>query len=117
MVSESRREGLPKEWVDDDMAAGFRALGDIKRLKMVYLLSHLGGLKGATVGQLQDHLHIPTQSVVSHHLRELVLAGLVKRVSQGKENHYEVVEEALAWNASVLLELIVKEGIENDSYD
>ncbi|WP_207483871.1 ArsR/SmtB family transcription factor [Arenibaculum pallidiluteum] len=59
----------------DQAAARLEALGHATRLAVYRLLVRAGG-EGMAVGDIQERLGIPL-STLSHHLRKLVLTGLV----------------------------------------
>ena len=59
----------------DDAAAHLEALGNPTRLKIYRALIRAGGA-GLAVGRLQEKLKI-APSTLSHHIKALVVAGLV----------------------------------------
>jgi ArsR family transcriptional regulator len=61
----------------DDAAARLEALGNPTRLAVYRLLVRAGDA-GMTVGRIQDKLQIAA-STLSHHLKALVLVGLVEQ--------------------------------------
>ncbi|KQT08470.1 MAG: ArsR/SmtB family transcription factor [Bradyrhizobium sp.] len=65
----------------DDAAARLEALGNRTRLQ-IYRALVRAGHAGMPVGRLQDKLKIPA-STLSHHIKALVLVGLV---SQSRES-------------------------------
>ena len=68
-----------------DVALLCRALGDSNRLQIIQMLS--GGEKCAC--KLLDDLHI-TQSTLSHHMKLLCDAGVVRGRKEGKWVHYSI---------------------------
>ena len=68
---------------DDQAAAAFSALGHENRVQVMRLLVQ-AGLNGLTVGQMRDALGVPA-TTFAHHLKALVLAGLVKQEKDGRE--------------------------------
>jgi DNA-binding transcriptional ArsR family regulator len=64
----------------DDAAAHLEALGNPTRLKIYRTLIRAGGV-GMPVGRLQDKLKI-APSTLSHHIKALVVAGLVTQVRE-----------------------------------
>ena len=72
-------------------AARFRALGDETRLR---LLRHLADGE-RNVGELMA-LTALGQSLISHHLRALREAGLVRDRRDGRWVYYSIVDQALA---------------------
>lgn len=67
-------------------AAKFKALGDEKRLQIMYELCQRGK---TCVCDLQDVLDVP-QSSLSYHLKILVETGLILRETQGTWSYYEL---------------------------
>jgi DNA-binding transcriptional ArsR family regulator len=65
----------------DDAAAHLEALGNPTRLK-VYRALVRAGEPGLPVGRLQDKLRI-APSTLSHHIKTLMTAGLVRQVREG----------------------------------
>lgn len=65
----------------DDAAAHLEALGNPTRLKIYRALIRVGGA-GMAVGGLQDRLKI-APSTLSHHIKSLVVVGLVTQVREG----------------------------------
>ncbi|WP_027362847.1 ArsR/SmtB family transcription factor [Desulfospira joergensenii] len=57
-------------------------LGHTTRLSIFRYLVKVGG-QGASVGQIQEKLGIPG-STLSHHIRRLVAAGLIKQVRESR---------------------------------
>lgn len=84
--------------LDDPTAARlaqmFKALGDPTRVKLVSLIASASG-EEACVCDLQDHVEL-SQPTVSHHLKQLVDAGLLTREQRGKWAYYRIVDQALA---------------------
>jgi DNA-binding transcriptional ArsR family regulator len=64
-------------------AKGYAAAGSASRLGVLLLLVKAGE-EGLTVGQIGSDLGI-APSTLAHHLRHLVLAGLVNQEKQGRE--------------------------------
>lgn len=82
------------------LARVFKALGDPTRVRLVSLVAaHDGG--EACVCDLVDTVGL-SQPTVSHHLKQLVDAGLLTREQRGKWAYYRVVETALTALASSL---------------
>jgi ArsR family transcriptional regulator len=75
------------------MARVFRALGDPTRVRLLSLIAaHQGG--EACVCDLTEPVGL-SQPTVSHHLKQLVDAGLIIREQRGKWAYYQVVQPAL----------------------
>lgn len=93
----------------DDAAARLEALGNPTRLRLYRTLVRAGA-RGLSVGRLQAKLDIAA-STLSHHLKSLVVVGLVTQTREGTtlvcHANYEVmrgllgylVEECCAENA------------------
>lgn len=77
----------------ESMAAGFKALADPTRLR---LLSHIAarGCESVCACDLLDVVDI-SQPTVSHHLKRLVDAGLLTREQSGRWAYYTVARDAL----------------------
>lgn len=76
------------------LARVFKALGDPTRVRLLSLIAaHQGG--EACVCDLTEPVGL-TQPTVSHHMRQLVEAGLVTREQRGRWAYYRVVPETLA---------------------
>jgi ArsR family transcriptional regulator, arsenate/arsenite/antimonite-responsive transcriptional repressor len=90
--------------VDDATAAQlahlFKALGDPTRVKLVSLIAASDGAE-ACVCDLQTHVEL-SQPTVSHHLKQLVDAGLITRQQRGKWAYYRIVNTTLAGMAQAL---------------
>ena len=82
------------------LAQMFKALGDPTRVKLVSLIASADGAE-ACVCDLQDHVDL-SQPTVSHHLKQLVDAGLISREQRGKWAYYRIVSDTLAGLAQAL---------------
>ena len=80
-------------------AALFKALGDPTRVRIVNLLAR--NPESVCVCELTPTLGL-SQPTVSHHLKKLVQAGLLRREQRGVWAFYSLDREALARAASVL---------------
>jgi ArsR family transcriptional regulator len=80
-------------------AAAFRALADPARVQIVNLLAT--GPAAVCVCQLVEPLGL-AQPTVSHHLKKLLVAGLVSRERRGTWAYYSLNREALAQVRSLL---------------
>lgn len=76
------------------LARGFRALSDPTRVRLLSLIAAAEGGE-ACICDLTDPVGL-TQSTVSHHMKQLVDAGLVAREQRGKWAYYRVIPAALA---------------------
>ena len=82
------------------LARIFKALGDPTRVRLLSLIAaHDGG--EACVCELTDPVGL-AQPTVSHHLKQLVDAGLITREQHGKWAYYRVVDAALTALADTL---------------
>jgi DNA-binding transcriptional ArsR family regulator len=77
----------------DHHAAQLSALGHPVRLKVLRFVVQAGD-DGAVAGQIQDHVDLPA-STLSHHLKRLVDAGLLKTWGEGTFHHYAADYAAL----------------------
>ena len=86
---------------DPTVASALKVLGDPARLRIVQLLAVNGAVCACD-------LEVPlglSQPTVSHHLRQLVEAGLLEREKRGTWAFYRVVDEALGAVGATLAEL------------
>lgn len=75
------------------LARMFKALGDPTRVRLLSLIAaHADG--EACICDLTDPVGL-SQPTVSHHMKQLVGAGLVTREQRGKWAFYRVVEQTL----------------------
>lgn len=75
------------------LARIFKALGDPTRVRLLSLIAaHTDG--EACVCDLTDPVGL-SQPTVSHHLKQLVEAGLITREQRGKWGYYRVAQTAL----------------------
>src|SRR4249920_4055372 len=78
----------------DVLAAGFKALSDPARLRLISLVAaHADG--EACICDLTEPVGL-SQPTVSHHMKQLADAGLVTREQRGKWAYYRIVDDALA---------------------
>jgi ArsR family transcriptional regulator len=76
-----------------EMEAVLKALADRHRLRIVNLLLRAGG-EPVCVCEVQPLLGL-SQGTVSHHLKQLVEAGLIQRESRGTYSYFSLVPGAL----------------------
>lgn len=77
----------------DRLAHMFKALGDPTRVRLLSLIAaHQDG--EACICDLTEPVGL-SQPTVSHHMKQLVDAGLVAREQRGKWAYYRVVDETL----------------------
>jgi ArsR family transcriptional regulator len=82
------------------LAAIFKALSDPTRVRLLSMIAaHEHG--EACVCDLTEPVGL-SQPTVSHHLKQLVLAGLITREQRGKWAYYRVVDSALGTLADTL---------------
>lgn len=74
-------------------AAVFKALGDPHRVQIVNLLAASGD--AVCVCDLTPALGI-SQPTVSHHLKKLLTAGLIRRDQRGTWSYYSLDDDAIA---------------------
>lgn len=85
-----------------DIATGFKALGDPHRVAILHLLAVVG--QPVCVVDIERHIDL-AQSTISHHLKSLVEAGVLRREPQGRWSYYSIVDERIAQLAAGLGEL------------
>lgn len=81
-------EDLPNEELLYDLADLFKTFGDTTRIKILYALMN-GGLN---VGEIATTIGV-SQSAVSHQLRQLKQARLVKFTRDGKNVTYSLADD------------------------
>ena len=90
--------------IDNDaahrLATVFKALADPARVKLLSLIA-AGDRGEACICDLTSPLDL-TQPTVSHHMKQLVDAGLVSREQRGKWAYYRVNESALTRVAQLI---------------
>lgn len=75
------------------LAAMFKALGDPTRVRLLSLIAAQPD-REACICDLVEPVGL-SQPTVSHHMKQLVAAGLVVREQRGKWAFYRIVEETL----------------------
>lgn len=75
------------------LAAGFKALADPTRVRLLSLIATADGGE-ACICDLTDAVGL-SQPTVSHHMKQLVEAGLASREQRGKWAFYRVEPQAL----------------------
>lgn len=78
--------------IAEDLAVGFKALGDPHRVAVIDLL--LRATEPVCVVDIERHLPL-AQSTVSYHLKFLVDAGVLDRERRGRWMYYTVRPERL----------------------
>lgn len=64
-----------------------QALGDETRQHLILEMIRIGNCQGVRVGEITQHTHL-SRPAVSHHLKVLKEAGLVKVRREGTKNYY-----------------------------
>ena len=85
--------GALDEGAAERLARTFKALGDPTRVRLLSLIA-AGPDREACVCDLTAPVGL-SQSTVSHHLKQLVEAGLITREQRGKWAYYRLVPAAL----------------------
>lgn len=86
----------------EQLARSFKALGDPTRVRLLSLIAAADGGE-ACICDLTAPVGL-SQPTVSHHMKQLVDAGLITREQRGKWAYYTVVRSALSRLASALTE-------------
>lgn len=82
------------------LARVFKALGDRTRVRLLSLIAAQEGAE-ACVCDLTGPVGL-SQPTVSHHLKQLVDVGLLRREQRGRWSYYRVVDDALERAADAL---------------
>ena len=85
--------GVLDEEAAERIARVFRALGDRHRVRLLSLIAAADGGE-ACICDLTEPVGL-SQPTVSHHMKQLVKAGLITREQRGKWAYYRVVPGAL----------------------
>jgi ArsR family transcriptional regulator len=83
-----------------------KALADPRRMA---LLEAIGSEREYSCQKLCSHAGV-TKGTVSHHVRELLRAGLIEERKEGQYAFYEVRREVLAAYAAELLRRVARNG-------
>jgi ArsR family transcriptional regulator len=78
--------------LDAEAAPLFKALADPAR---VHIVEMLGAVPDLCVCDFEEPLGL-SQATVSHHLKKLLYAGIVRRERRGTWSHYSIDTERLA---------------------
>lgn len=100
-------EPLASEVVED-LAVGFKALGDPHRVAVVDLLLRAG--EPVCVVDIERHLPL-AQSTVSYHLKFLVDAGVLDRERRGRWMYYTVRPQRLRQLQKALAGFVGTSGV------
>ena len=93
-------DGVVTDEVADTLAKMFKALGDPARVKLISLIAASPDAE-ACLCDLTEPVGL-SQSTVSHHMKQLVEAGLATREQRGRWAYYSVQGNALTTLASAL---------------
>ncbi|NVM19796.1 MAG: winged helix-turn-helix transcriptional regulator [Candidatus Lokiarchaeota archaeon] len=96
------RKELKEEKFFDDFTEFFSALANKKRVMILNILKK----KDRCVCEIEAVLD-ESQPAISHHLRILEKAGLIKGWKKGKFTHYDVVEEKLKLCVNLLINKLI----------
>lgn len=83
-----------------ELARMFKALGDPTRVRLLSMIAARAGGE-ACVCDLTEPVGL-SQPTVSHHMKQLVDAGLVTREQRGKWAYYALVPDTLAMLSGIL---------------
>ena len=93
-------------------ATRFRALGDETRLRLLEELT----AGECNVAELMERMGLG-QSLISHHLRSLREAGLVRDRRDGRWVYYTIADHALAATRLTIYEIERRQAIERDGVE
>ena len=96
------REKLKDEKFFDDLTEFFSALANKKRVMILNILKK----KDRCVCEIEAVLD-ESQPAISHHLRILEKAGLIRGWKKGKFTHYDVIEEKLKLSVNLLINKLI----------
>lgn len=102
-VVDEVRAHLPKEYLLDDLAEVFKVFGDKTRMKILYIL-HEKELCVCDIAQLLDM----NQSAISHQLKVLKQAKLIKNRREGKQMYYSLADDHVHTILSMGMEHIME---------
>ena len=92
-----------------DIAEVFKVFGDSTRIKIIFCLAK----KELCVYDIADMINV-TQSAVSHQLRVLKQAKLVKYRKDGKQVYYSLADRHVQIMFNMALEHVIEGGEKND---
>lgn len=95
------------------LARIFKALGDPTRVRLLSMIAAQSGAE-ACVCDLIEPVGL-SQPTVSHHMKQLVDAGLVTREQRGKWAYYAIVPETLEMLSRVLDPETLQTGVGSSS--
>lgn len=88
------------------------ALGDENRQHLVLTMMQMGECRGVRVGAITEKTHL-SRPAVSHHLKILKEAGLVRVRREGTKNYYYFDADQEAMNSLIDMILHAKNIMEN----
>ncbi|MBQ4284475.1 MAG: winged helix-turn-helix transcriptional regulator [Lachnospira sp.] len=97
------RAHMPEEYLLDDLAEVFKVFGDKTRMKILYIL-HERELCVCDIAQLLDM----NQSAISHQLKVLKQAKLIKNRRDGKQMYYSLADDHVHTILSMGMEHIME---------
>ena len=105
MIKPNKRSRKPTDDRAPELADLFRLLGDASRLRIVIACRE----KPVAVGAIAERLGL-SLSLVSHHLRLLRAARLVRGLREGKQVFYQVADHHVRGMITDMLEHIAEEA-------
>lgn len=102
-VVDEVRAHMPGEYLLDDLAEVFKVFGDKTRMKILYVL-HEKELCVCDIAQLLDM----NQSAISHQLKVLKQAKLIKNRRDGKQMYYSLSDDHVHTILSMGMEHIME---------
>lgn len=99
----------------EDCRSVLLALGDENRQHLILEMMQMGNCAGVRVGDITERTHL-SRPAVSHHIRILKDAGLVKMRREGTKNYYYFDADAKAMNGLLSMLEHAKEIMENLPY-
>lgn len=78
------------------------ALGDENRQHLILCMMQMGKCEGVRVGEITEKTHL-SRPAVSHHIRILKDAGLIKMRREGTKNYYYFDADVTAMNRLVTM--------------
>jgi len=96
------REELKQNIFFDDLTKFFSALANKKRIMIINILRK----KDRCVCEIEAILD-ESQPSISHHLRILEKAGLIKGWKKGKFTHYDIVEDKIKLYVNLLINKLI----------
>src|SRR5204863_1126358 len=102
--AEKLRKSRLDRWQAEELAAGAKALGDPTRLALAVALRDGDELCVCDLSWVAER----SENLVSHHVRALRAAGLVRSRREGKMVMYRLTEEGRALVTSVLAPAVAR---------